>query len=177
MQRIESSIQKRWWWLPKKTYWKPFDKKSLQCPVRSKQVIQEAYSGSVRHTSRHQWCSCHGSSHALRKRSAEHPLPSVSPSVHHLSLHSAFGCSVANLLLSEMSPNCQGISHLLPVVTSSDIDVVTQKVPQSSDTQLIKLFSVVIKSLQGVRSVVLYDLGAISPAVPLGLSDDSGLQA
>lgn len=76
-----------------------------------------------------------------------------------------------------MSPNCQGISHLLPVVTSSDIDLVTQKVPQSSDTQLIHLFNVVIKSLQGVESVVFYDLGAISPAGPLELSNDSGLRA
>lgn len=79
-----------------------------------------------------------------------------------------------------MSPNCQDISHLLPIVTSSDTHLVTQKVPQSRDTQLIHLFYVVIKSLPNLRGVgesFVYDLGAISPAGPHRPSNDSGLKA
>lgn len=78
-----------------------------------------------------------------------------------------------------MSPNCQDISHLLPVVTSSDTHLVTQKVPQSRDTQLIHLFYVVIKSLpaMGRGESFVYDLGAISPAGPHRPSKDSGLKA
>lgn len=59
-------------------------------------------------------------------------------SVIHLAVH---------LLLQEMSPSCQGILHLFPVVTSSDMDLVTQKVPKAIDTQLIHLHCAAIKSL------------------------------
>lgn len=96
LQRIESLIWKRRRWLPEKILWRPFIKKSPQSPVKSKQVIQEAYSGNEQHTSRHQW-SCHGSSLTLRKRSADHPLPSVCPSAHQPSFSDPFSCSSSPL--------------------------------------------------------------------------------